>query len=46
MKKLYPMFNIVKLSAAPDDPILEEGPDLHHCLLLSTEKRSGKWKRS
>ena len=43
MRRLHPVFNIVKLTPAPDDLIIRT---LHPPWNSSTEKRSMLWKRS
>jgi len=45
MRQLHPVFNVVKLSTAPEDLILGRKPQAPHHPLSSTEKKSGKWKR-
>jgi len=42
IKKLHPMFNVVKLSTTLEDPILRRKPKPHHHPLLLMEKKSRK----
>jgi len=39
MKKLYPIFNIVKLSAIPNDPILGQRPNPPPLLIIVDRKK-------